>query len=256
MPKTQQPASERRARVNEKDRQNEAVYEAQSDTRQGEEQGYEKLQNQKRVLSGDSPEELFPTGTPPGADPGVLDTIDESAVSPGEQREYNQIVTKGAKFIYSNPEKVLAAINDTKVPIHQGVGRVLANIGTGIENSAKAAGVKLSPDVMFHAGNELAAVILDLGIESGILPLDPKSEEYQKILGMSLMEASKAFGERMISDPKKAPLYKEEAENAWAFRVSQEVAEGKADPRYLEMTQQRRGPVAAGVNKALGNVNG
>jgi len=202
------------------------------------------------------PGDLFPTGTPPGADASVLDDMDETAVSPEEQREYDQIVTKAAEFVYKAPEKVLAAINNTDVPIHQAVGRVMANIGQAIEKSAEAAGQKLSPDTMFHAGSEIAAVILDLGIEAGILPIDPESDEYQKILGMSLMEATKAFGERMIADPKKGPMYREDAENTWASRVAEEVSSGKADPRFVEMTKQKQGPLAAGVHKALGNGNG
>ena len=202
------------------------------------------------------PADLFPTGTPPGADASVLEDIDETAVSPEEQREYDQIVNKAAEFIYKEPKKVLSAINNTDVPIHEAVGRVMANIGQAIEKSAEAAGQKLSPDTMFHAAGEIAAVILDLGIEAGILPLDPESDEYQKVLGMSMMEATKAFGERMIADPKKGPVYREDAENTWASRVAEEVAAGQADPRFVEMTKQRQGPLKAGVHKALGNGNG
>lgn len=200
------------------------------------------------MQSPKQPADLFPTGTPPGADPNAMDELDETAVSPEEQREYNQVVTKAMETIYAAPSEWVGAINSRDQPIHAQVGRAVARLGKMIEGSAEAAGKKLSPDVMFHAAEEITAGLLDLGIEAGVVQIDPESDEYQQVLGMSLMEAAKTFGEDIIADPVRGPALSDEAGNVWAHRVAEEVEAGQADPGFTEMVQT---PVSAGVSKAI-----
>ena len=204
--------------------------------------------------------ELFPSGAEPGQP--VADELDETAVSEQEQAQYTQIVSQVANTIYKQPEAILAAINNKGAPIHQQVGRLVAQLGMAIQQKAETAGDKLSPDVMFHAGDEIVGMVLDLAIQGGIVKLDPESEEYQKVHGMAMMEAEKAFGERILADPKKAPLAIDEAGNMWAQQVAGEVEAGTAAPEYVnsakQITQQRSGQsqVGQGVSQALRNGSG
>lgn len=193
--------------------------------------------------------ELFPPTQP--------DPLDEEQVSPQEQAQYNQVVKHAATAIYKSPEAIVAALKEAETPIHVSAGRIAAQIGMAIEQKAEASGDKLSPDVMFHAGDEVIGMILDLGIKAGVVQVDPESEEYQKLAGMALMEASKAFGERILADPKQQPLATDEAGNVWAQQVAREVEAGTADPAFMQTAQgtiaRRTGgsPVAQGVNQAL-----
>lgn len=202
-----------------------------------------------------------PTGLPPGVTPEQADaTVTDESVSPEEQAQYDQFVTKAAKFIYAQPEKVVASLNDKGKAVHEVVGRVAAQIANAVQDSAKAAGATISPDVLWHGGTEIVEILMDLGTQAKVLPLDQESDEYQQVAAMSLMEAEKIYGEKFLrEDPKRAALAKEEAADQWAHGIAQEVDAGQADPRYLEQVQQMRqsaDPVAAGVKRALGGGGG
>lgn len=200
-----------------------------------------------------------PTGLPPGITPEVADaTVTEESVSPEEQAQYDQIVEKAATFIYKNPEKVVQSMNQKDLPVHQAVGRTLANVMKMVESSAKSAKVKLSPEAMFGAGEEVAGMLMELGTKAKVLPLDENSPEYEQVGAMAMMEAAKAFGEDMLASPQ-AKQYSEEAQDQWAHGVAQEVDDGTADPQYMQQVQQLRqqaDPVAAGVKRALGGNRG
>jgi len=200
-----------------------------------------------------------PTGLPPGVTQEQADaTVTDESVSPAEQGQYDQIVNKAARFIYGNPEKVVASLNQKDLPAHEAIGRVVAQVMKMVESSAKAAGEKLSPDVMFAAGEEVTQAVMEVGTASKVLPLNPDAPEYEKIGAMAMMEAAKVFGDEMLQSPK-AQEYSESAGNQWAHNIAQEVDQGVADPRYMEQVQTMRNeadPVAAGVRRALGGNRG
>lgn len=196
--------------------------------------------------------ELFPSGQEPGQP--QQDPMDETSVSPEEQAQYTQVIKQAGNALYNDPKAVIAAINHTDQPIHEQVGRLVAQIGIAIEQKARAAGDEISPDVLFHAGDEVVGMVLDLAIQAKIIQLDPESDEYQKVHGLCMMEAEKVIGDRLLKDPQKAELAKDEAGNEWARRIGEEVDSGQADPEFVKMAEQeqlRRNPVAEGVGRAL-----
>lgn len=251
MPKTGENARERRARLRSKQRQNRAVYESQAEKGpEAEVKANQKLEQQDRIMGNEGGlPDLFPANNEP-------DPLDETAVSEQEQGQYTQLVKHAATMLYNAPEAVVAAMSDQKTQIHESAGRIVAQLGMAIEQKANASGDKVGADVMFHAGDEIVGMVLDLAIQGGILKVDPESEDYQKIHGLTLMEAEKAFGERMLADPKKGPVAVDEAGNLWAQQIGREVDAGTADPAFMEQAQgmmaQRSGnPVRDGVSQAL-----
>ncbi len=210
-------------------------------------------QDAAAAVAGPDDLNLFPESA--NAEP---ETVDETAVSEEEQAQYSQIIKQVASVVYKAPRDFVAAMSNPDEPIHVQVGRIAAQLGTAIEQKAEASGAKLGPDVMFHAGDEVVGILLDLAIQGGAIKLDPESEQYQKVHGMSMMEAEKAFGERMLADPKKAPMAVDEAGNMWAQQIAAEVEDGSADPAFMEAAQGiitkrsgQPGGVQEGVQRAL-----
>ncbi len=196
-----------------------------------------------------------PTGLPIGQDPATTRVMGEEEVSPEEQAEYDQIVRAAATLIYKNPRKTLESMNFDDLPVHQAVGRTAAKIGEAVEASAAAAGKKLNPDVIWHAGSEVIEMLMDLGTQSKVFTLDPEGEEYQQEAAMALMEAEKLLGEKALRDPKKAAKLSAEASDAWAWNIAKEVDGGQASPEYTKMVdahRQANDPITAGVRRALG----
>lgn len=195
-----------------------------------------------------------PTGLVPGVDPAAVENVDMDQATPEEERQYVQIVKKAAQAIYADPKATADTLNDPRVPIHQAVGQRTAQLVMQIEKSAEDAGVKLSPDAMFQAGQDIVGMLLDLGIKAKILPLDPNSDQYQKIAGMALMEAEKVFGERVLADPVKGPQMTEQAGDMWARGIAEEVANGTASKDYLSMVNEQQAnatPIGRAVRAGL-----
>lgn len=195
-----------------------------------------------------------PTGLPPGVDPAAVQDPGEEAVTPEEQKQYDQIVRFAANLIYKNPKQTLAAMNHADLPIHQAVGRHAATIAEVIEKTAKANKDQLDPDVFWHAGSEVIEMLMDLGVQAKAFPLDPESEQYQQEAAMALMEAEKIVGEKALKDPKQAQKLSAEAGDVWAWGIAKEVDAGQASPAYMKMVEQARqanSPVRAGVQAAL-----
>lgn len=258
MPKTQQPGDQRKQRTLDRMSKDMATtdvnrMEGNVSPEQADQQG---AARQKVALGQD----LFtnpprPTGLAPGEEPKP--PMGEEEVSPEEQALYDRIVRHAAKFIYSKPREVLDSMNQKDMPVHQAVGRVAAKIAQMIEGSAQAAGQKLDPDVMWHAGSEVIEMLMDLGTQAKVFPLDPESEAYQQEAAMAMMEAEKIIGEQMLKDPKKAQLHKEQAADVWSWNIAQEVDAGQASPEYLQMVEgyrKQNDPITGGVRRALQEV--
>lgn len=210
---------------------------------------------QAPAASSDLFEEVRPTGLRLGEDPAEVAARGEDYVSPEEQAQYERIVKNAGRFIYANPKKIVAALNQNDMPVHKAVGRVAANMAQMIEQSAAKGGEKLNPDTLWHAGSEVIEMLMDLGVQAKVFPLDPESERYQQEAAMAFMEAEKIIGEGMLKDPEKGTQYADEAGDVWAWQVAQEVDRGEADPAYQTMVdnyRQNNDPITKGVRSALG----
>lgn len=89
--------------------------------------------------------------------------------SPEEQELYNQFVAKAMELTY-DPKfmpKVVAMLEGEGDP-QEGLAKAAALIIARVATSAEKAGIKLTGDVLFHAGTEVFEDLAELSKEAGI----------------------------------------------------------------------------------------
>lgn len=193
-----------------------------------------------------------PTGTPPGMDPHAFDDVDENTVTPEEQEQYDQIASKALDVIWDERSQgaILEQMNQPDMEIHEAVGRAAAQLMGGVAASAKAAGVKISPDAVWAASrDEVVPALFELGKAAGIFDLEEGSQEEQDQINMAFYEGARIYLERMLQEPD-AQRFSAEAQDVYAEQVAREVDAGDAPPDFRERLAGR-GPVTDGVRRAL-----
>lgn len=167
----------------------------------------------------------FPTGLDPGDD-GMPFQLDDQEVSPEEQAQYDQFVTRAMVMIHhqESRDRVLKALNNPNMTVHESVGRTTAMITKMVENMAAAAKVKLSPDVMFHGAQEIVGDLMEVGRAAGVFKLDDAAAaaETEK----AFLSAVKMYGEA-LSQGKNAPVG--EARKALQGQIANEIKGGAVD---------------------------
>lgn len=148
---------------------------------------------------------------------GQMLTEDDTAVSPAEQKYYDDFVTRALMFM-NDPRKPLGKNgkenSDGKAPrdviidhlnvrgmsADAAVGRTTAQIAWLIFANAKHNGVDYPPDVLYHGADEIMSHVYEIGVQSGAIknPPPPDSPEEQKLLGMAKMYACQFFGNNVI----------------------------------------------------------
>jgi hypothetical protein len=169
-----------------------------------------------------------PSGLPPGFEPGSFDHIDANTVSPEEQAQYDQFVVKALDLIHGpkTQKAVLEQINQKDMPVYQAVGRVAAMMAMTLEQQAKASGVELSGDVIFHAAKDyIIPEIFTIGEAAKILP---KSKDDTQ-MNMAFLEAQKVYGEHLLQGPNASKI-SSDAQDFYAQNVASEMDAGHADP--------------------------
>jgi hypothetical protein len=190
---------------------------------------------------------MMPTGLAPGADPSMLE-YDEEAVTPEEQRTYDQFVRKAQAYMTKSADKVVAQMNNRQMPVYQNVGKTALMIAQSVAKNAKAAGQEISPEVMHGAGQEVVVMLMDLGDAAGIFPFKADSQEFDEASAMAFMYGAELVGKQLLKGPD-AAKHTEEAGNFYASQIAGEQQRGEVDPKFWEQLQ---GGVAGGVKRALG----
>jgi len=144
---------------------------------------------------------------------GNLGPVDETAVSPEEQEQYEDFVSRalhfindtrtpaGGKGIKAPADAILERMNQRDLTVPEAIGGTCADVAFMIHNNAKRQGVEYEADVLWHGADEIMSQLLDLGRAAGIFPKLPpeNSEDEAKLLGAAKAEAAKAFGEKLIA---------------------------------------------------------
>ncbi len=169
---------------------------------------------------------------------GAIGPVDETAVSPEEQEQYEDFVSRAIHFVNDTrvPQKgarspadaVLERMNQRGLTVPEALGGTTADVVFMIHNNAKRQGVEYEADVLWHGADEIMSQLLDLGRASGVFPKLPpeNSEEEQKLLGAAKAEAAKAFGEKLIATG--------QAPQAEAQAFMQEQMQREADSGELD----------------------
>ncbi len=186
--------------------------------------------------------------TPSGAAPGkTMQEFDEEAVTPEEQGIYDQFVLRAQEYMTKSPEVVVDKMNRSDVPVFQNVGKTAVMIGQGVIKTAEAAGQEISPDIIFAGGQEIVAMLMELGDSAGIWPFKQNSKKYEEAQAMAFMHGAEIIGKQTLEGPNAAAMT-EEAGSELALQIAGENERGEVAPGFYEGLQSN---VAGGVKRAI-----
>lgn len=197
----------------------------------------------------------MPDQGPPGVDP-----LDEEAPTPEEQQFYDTFVNKAMEFIHSpkSGRAVLKHLNQTDLSVPEAVGRTTAMIAKNIVQSAKMGNVKVPPEAVFNAGQEIVEELFELGSRARIFPIDWPEEdadnltpEQQQMTQDAYAMAAQYYGEDLLKGPD-ADSLKTEAQDEVLRQVQNEVKAGTASPDFMVTDGNT---VEGGVKRALIQAN-
>lgn len=196
-----------------------------------------------------------PTGQgPDGSRPD--DPLDEEAVSEEEQAQYEQFIVIAMQFVHGAESRdvVIDHLNDNQVSIPEAVGRTAAFIVQRVSESAKAQGAELSPDVVFHAGQEIVEELFEVGATAGIFEIELPAEgeepspEVQQMMEQAFAIGAHEYGKAFVQT-EEGKATADEAGTYFAKQVANEADEGRLDPRFAEQFGGQ--PGAARPKRAL-----
>jgi hypothetical protein len=160
--------------------------------------------------------------TDEGAEPAAGEPTSEegSNVSPEEQQIYDTVVIAANSIIYGDES---AKVVLQKLEAEQGspkiIGHTAAMIALSIQGGAEKQGKQIPPDVLFAAGQEIVANLVELCIAKGLV----KEADEQEVFKQSVFEGLKAFGDYEKNSGAITPEVQQQAR----AELEQTVAAGK-----------------------------
>lgn len=156
--------------------------------------------------TGPPPPQSMPMGAGMGAVQENPLTAPEEQASPEEQKQYQDLFnrvmamvndTREANGQPSVAESIVKLLGTKDKPAHQAVGTTAGMVMLQMIDMAKRNGVEYDPRVVQEVGMDLVIELLDIAKGSGAiknLP-DEDSEEFQKLVELSVLEGAKIYGE-------------------------------------------------------------
>jgi hypothetical protein len=146
------------------------------------------------------------------------ENTDDSQVTPEEQKQYDDFVTRAKLFINDSrvpkngqgkpqagakaPRDVIVDhLNIKGMSAAEAVGRTTAQVAWILYTAAKRAGMPYSPDVIYHGADEIMSDLYQIGVSAGVIKNPPPagSQEEEHLLGMAKLAAAKYFGQNLIN---------------------------------------------------------
>jgi len=174
--------------------------------------------------------EARPTGAGPG---GPTPEFNEEAVSPEEQSIYDQFVLRAKEQLTKSPEAAIDSMNRKNMPVYESVGRTGLMLAEEIAGAAKARGTEISADIMFHGGQEIVEMLMELGDSAGIFPFKQDSKEYDEAMTMAFYHGVQTAGNAALQGEGGAAMT-EEAGNILAREIAGEEERGEVAPGFWE----------------------
>lgn len=174
---------------------------------------------------------------------------DDSQVTPEEQKQYDDLVTRCLLFINDprapigkngHPQPNGKAPRDVIIEhlnsvgdqaAEQAVGRTTAQVMTLVTNNAKHQGFPYPPDVIFHGAKEVIDALYKIGVASGVIKNPPAagSPEEDKLMGMAMSYAAQFFGQNLIDSGQNPPELQDEAKQYMLDQIHREGQSGQLD---------------------------
>lgn len=180
---------------------------------------------------------------------------DDSQVTPEEQKQYDDFVTR-AKLFINDPREPLnskgAKQPNGKAPrdviidhlnsidgasAAQAVGRTAAQVVTLITNNATQQGHPYDPDVVLHGSDEIISDLYQIGVAAGVIKNPPPADSDQEahLLSLAKMYGAQFFGQNMIDSGQNTPALRQQAHQYVMDQMQREAQSGaleKWSPAY------------------------
>lgn len=171
---------------------------------------------------------------------------DDTQVSPQEQKEYDDFVTRALLFMNDprqpvgkggKPQSNVKAPRDVIIDhlnavggdaAEKAVGRTAAQVITLLTNNAKHQGYPYSPDVIFHGADEIITALYKIGTASGVIKQAPPegSQEEDHLLGAAKLYAAQFFGQNMIDTGQCTPELQNQSKQYMLEQIQREGESG------------------------------
>lgn len=172
-------------------------------------------------------------------------TTDDQQVSPEEQKQYDDFVTR-AKLFINDPrvpkgakgspqpngkaprDVIIDHLNIKGMSAADAVGRTTAQVAWILYTAAKRGGMPYSPDVLYHGADEIMSDLYQIGVHSGVIKNPPPegSPEEEHLLGLAKLSAAKFFGQNLIDT---GQANQKEAQQYYLEQIQREGDSGGLD---------------------------
>lgn len=142
-------------------------------------------------------------------------------VSPQEQKQYDAVMLQARGMIYGDPKKpdnligfrtILEKLGSGKKDIGVTIGHTAAMIIRSIQTGIQQQGKKVPGDILFHAGMEVVAELIEIAEAANIMS---KSQE-AKVKKQALFEGMRVFGIVQKTPPPQQPQQPQQPQAAQA----------------------------------------
>lgn len=170
---------------------------------------------------------------------------DDSQVSPEEQNQYDDFVTRCRLFI--NDKRV--PLNSKGSPVPNGksprdvmidhlnlpgesaadsVGRTTGQVAWIISQNAKLQGYPYSPDAIYHGADEIMSDLYQIGVKAKVIKNPPpeNSPEEEHLLGLAKLSAVKYYGQNLLDT---GQANSQEAQQYYLDQIKREGDSGELD---------------------------
>lgn len=170
---------------------------------------------------------------------------DDQAVTPEEQKQYDDLVTR-AKLFINDPRKPINSkgqpIPGAKAPrdvivdhlnlpgqtAADSVGRTTAQVAWILYTNAKRQGYAYPPDVLYHGADEILSDLYHIALAANLIKNPPArgSVEEEHFLGVAKLAACKFFGQNLIDT---GQANSKEAQEYYLAQIKREGESGALD---------------------------
>jgi hypothetical protein len=171
---------------------------------------------------------------------------DDSQVTPAEQAEYDDFVTR-AKLFINDPrvpqmakgggprpgakaprDVIIDHLNIKGLNAADAVGRTTGEVAWIIYQNAAMQKHAYSPDVLYHGADEIMSDLYQIGVASGVIKNPPPdgSVEEEHLLGLAKLAAVKNFGQNLI---RTGQANSQEAQQYYLEQIKREGDSGELD---------------------------
>jgi hypothetical protein len=161
-------------------------------------------------------------------------------VSPEEQDMYDTVMVAALAQIYSDQTfpTVVEKLKSQKEEIGAGIGHTAAMILMSIKGAAEQQGKQIPDDVLFGAGQEVVAELIQVAIDAKLMD----EAQTDDILQQAMLEGMKVFGQSEIDSGQVTPEMQAQAK----ADLAQVQAEQGGVPGQASAPQPKPAGIVAG----------